>query len=99
MGNLPWILVAGTSKEPISDELASVARLLGSTLAAEGMALLTCGWPGVDRAVGEAFAEALRAQGTDPVTRFKQFVRGGRTPSVAAGTSITVSQDAAEYLS
>lgn len=99
MGNLPWILVAGTGKEPISDELDSVARLLGKALAAEGMALVTCGWPGIDRAVGEAFAEALRAAGTDPALRFKQFVRDGRTPSVAAGTQVTVSQDAAEYLS
>lgn len=99
MANAAWVLVAGTGSEPLPAGLASVARLLGETLALEGLALLTCGWPGVDRAVGEAFAEAVRAQGIDPATRFKQFTWDRRSPSVAAGKQITVSQDAAEYLS
>lgn len=94
-----WVLVAGTGTDPIPDDLATVAGLLGEALAAAGLSLVTCGWPGVDHAVGRAFAAALRARGQDPTSRLQQVCQHGREPTLREGTRVDVGQDAEEYLS
>lgn len=98
MAELSWILVAGTGSEPLSPELESVAGLLGQALAAAGLGMVTCGWPGVDRAAGSAFAAAVRERGQGPAGRLKQFHQRGKIASVPDGQHIEVAQDAAEYL-
>ncbi len=96
--HLSWILIAGTSSEPLTDELEGAAQLLGQALAAAGFGVVTCGWPGVDRAAGSAFVAEARRNSRDPATCFKQLHQRGRTPSVAEGQHVEVVQDAAEYL-
>jgi len=93
-----WILVAGTGKEPLPPELEDTAVRLGRALAEQGLCLVTCGWPGIDRAVGAAFAARLRERGEDPTSRFKQYRALGRPPSVPEGRVEIVSIDADEYL-
>ncbi|MCA9712529.1 MAG: SIR2 family protein, partial [Myxococcales bacterium] len=60
--------------------------------------LLTCGWRGVDHAVGTAFVAGLAARGEEPSGRFRQFRARGLPVSVPGATLVEVSQDAEEYL-
>lgn len=98
MTDTHWVLVAGSGGEPLPDELHTLARALGEALANAGLGMVTCGWPGVDRSAGFAFAAAVGARGQDPAARLRQFCQRGRTPSVAEGDVVEVAQDAEEYL-
>ncbi|MDC0721781.1 SIR2 family NAD-dependent protein deacylase [Nannocystis bainbridge] len=98
MTNIPWIMIAGTGTDPLPAELETVAHQLGVALARADCGVISCGWAGVDRALGAAFVAELRATRRDPRDRFKQVLQRGRTPSVEDGESIDVEQDAEEYL-
>lgn len=65
-------MVAGTGTHELPRDETRLAREVGRRLAGEGFGLITCGWPGVDAVVAQAFADHLA---TEDRPRFlKQFV-------------------------
>ncbi|WNG53412.1 tetratricopeptide repeat protein [Archangium gephyra] len=78
------VLVIGTRKGLLSEELRQLCVLLGQALARKGHSLVGGGWPGVEREVGAAYVETLQELGGDSGL-FTQVVSKGRRPVLNVG--------------
>ena len=80
------ILVVGTGSERRLTNLESrVAIALGRALALKGFSLVTGAWPGVDLAVGQAFADEVTRTGSDHTNRISHIVAADRNPVLWPG--------------
>lgn len=82
----PWVLCVGTGGR-IDDELSEFARHLGRQLAESNYNLIIGGWDGVDDAVSEGFARAVRGHGAshDQIIRGAGLLQGRLVQVIAPG--------------
>jgi CheY-like chemotaxis protein len=87
------ILVAGTGRYKLPDEVRFAADVLGERLATEGFDLVSGGWPGVDYIVSTRFSLALRSQGKEVSARYTQVLARGESSDFTIDESRAVVLD------
>lgn len=89
-----WVLVVGTGAQELPERVEWAARAVGEALARTGFRLVTCGWPGVDEVVTDAFAGELPARKL-LTEHFRQALVPGQERTAKRGAVVPV-RDGAE---
>jgi len=94
-----WIVVAGTgNRDRLPKGVEKLCVDVGHLLATSGFGLVTGGWPGVDRAVSQAFAASVQSARLPLDNFLTQVVERSWTPPFKRGRIIPVPSGEAEYI-
>jgi O-acetyl-ADP-ribose deacetylase (regulator of RNase III) len=92
-----YVLVAGTGKYGLQENVHKVSQEVGKALARNGYGLIVGGWSGVDYVVTEAFASELRNTDRSLSDYLIQVVPVNTQPQFQGGKVIQVEPVSAEF--
>jgi len=97
-GHDTWVLVAGTGRYKLPEEVRLAAAAVGEATARSGCGLVTGGWPGVDYLAAESFGRVVAEKGHCLEDRLVQVVREDRRADFGGGRIVQTKVGALEWL-
>lgn len=91
--NNKWVLVKGSSLEPLLEIEIDVAFFLGKQLATKGFGLITGDWWGVDNEICKSFSDSLKEINENPKDRLVQIMKSDSTKDFVQYGEIVFSLD------